>query len=129
MAGVFGIFFLELFAYRIGTARLKKLGFDHDHHGHGIPGATHAAHGPEHYPDVENKSLQASQKELEKGAEVNANVLDDPIPQIIGVAILEFGVLLHSVLIGLTLAVDPNFKILFVVIVFHRKSPHISIYA
>ena len=60
--------------------------------------------------------------------------------QIIGVFILEFGVLLHrygdlsihiellthplplrSLLIGLTLAVDPNFKILFVVIIFHRE--------
>jgi hypothetical protein len=60
--------------------------------------------------------------------------------QLIGVAILEFGVILHrcisfivcleysawltdlasSVLIGLTLAVDERFKVLFIVIIFHR---------
>lgn len=63
--------------------------------------------------------------------------------QVIGVAILEFGVVLHrsvpdpglltieefftmcgiSLLIGLTLAVTPdrNFKLLFVVLCFHRE--------
>jgi len=44
----------------------------------------------------------------------------DAMAQIIGVMILEFGVLLHSFLIGLTLAVDPNFKVLLVVIIFHQ---------
>lgn len=43
------------------------------------------------------------------------------LPQIVGIFILEFGILLHSVLIGLTLAVDPDFKVLFVVVVFHRQ--------
>ena len=65
--------------------------------------------------------------------------------QIVGIAILEFGVILHrsvrfttlmilqrlmgnvsSVLIGLTLAVTDNFKILFIVLVFHRKCPPLS---
>ncbi|KAF8217057.1 ZIP-like iron-zinc transporter [Mycena galopus ATCC 62051] len=45
---------------------------------------------------------------------------DSASAQIVGIAILEFGVILHSVLIGLTLAVDEGFKILFVVIVFHQ---------
>jgi solute carrier family 39 (zinc transporter), member 1/2/3 len=45
---------------------------------------------------------------------------DSAISQIIGIAILEFGVLLHSVLIGLTLAVDEDFIILFVVLIFHQ---------
>lgn len=40
--------------------------------------------------------------------------------QIIGVAILEFGVIFHSVIIGLTLAVDAEFTTLFVVIIFHQ---------
>ncbi|PCH44115.1 Zinc/iron permease [Wolfiporia cocos MD-104 SS10] len=47
-------------------------------------------------------------------------VSDSAVAQIIGVAILEFSVLLHSVLIGLTLAADPSFKVLFVVIIFHQ---------
>lgn len=29
---------------------------------------------------------------------------------------------LYSLLIGLTLAVDPRFKVLFVVVIFHRES-------
>ena len=49
-------------------------------------------------------------------------VLDDSaVAQIIGIFVLEFGVVLHSILIGLTLAVDEDFKVLFVVLVFHRK--------
>jgi zinc transporter 1/2/3 len=38
----------------------------------------------------------------------------------VGIAILEFGVLFHSVLIGLTLAVAEDFVVLFIVIVFHQ---------
>lgn len=42
--------------------------------------------------------------------------------QIMGVATLEFGVCLHSVIIGLTLAVteDSGFDVLFIVIIFHQ---------
>ncbi|KAI0709673.1 ZIP zinc/iron transport family [Cerioporus squamosus] len=45
---------------------------------------------------------------------------DSPAAQVIGIAILEFGVLLHSILIGLTLAVNEEFKVLFIVLVFHQ---------
>ncbi|KAJ7105550.1 hypothetical protein C8R44DRAFT_639174, partial [Mycena epipterygia] len=40
--------------------------------------------------------------------------------RIVGIVILEFGVILHSVLIGLTLAVEKGFKIILFVILFHR---------
>jgi zinc transporter 1/2/3 len=43
------------------------------------------------------------------------------ISQLIAVAVLEFGVMLHSVIIGLTLAVNENFITLFIVIIFHRE--------
>ncbi|KAJ7634835.1 ZIP-like iron-zinc transporter [Roridomyces roridus] len=39
---------------------------------------------------------------------------------IVGIVILEFGAILHSVLIGLTLAASPNFKLLFAVLVIHQ---------
>ncbi len=44
--------------------------------------------------------------------------------QILGVAILEFGVLFHSVIIGLTLSLTSpdEFTTLFIVIIFHRMS-------
>ena len=47
----------------------------------------------------------------------------DALAQIVGIAILEFGVMFHSVIIGITLAVNVDFKTLFVVIVFHRRFP------
>lgn len=40
--------------------------------------------------------------------------------QITAIFILEFGVIFHSIFIGLTLAVTDNFVILFVVLVFHQ---------
>ena len=40
--------------------------------------------------------------------------------QLIAVGVLEIGVILHSVLIGLTLAVNDDFVTLFVVIIFHQ---------
>ena len=63
----------------------------------------------------------------EKGDEESASALSNPGPdstyaQLISIAILEFGVVLHSILIGLTLAVDENFIVLFIVLIFHRQS-------
>ena len=51
---------------------------------------------------------------------------DSPASQVIGVAILEFGVLLHSILVGLTLAVNDEFRVLFVVLIFHRECLSLS---
>ncbi|KAI0316008.1 ZIP-like iron-zinc transporter [Amylostereum chailletii] len=140
MGSIFFIFIIELLAFRVGTAQLKRLGVQYDVHGHGVGG--HSAHGPEARPatseddiametaseDVENQ-LSFSEKEHAEGAghvhthgrERHDHTMDDSaIAQVLGVAILEFGVMLHSVLIGLTLAVDPDFKVLFVVLVFHQ---------
>ena len=144
---IFFIFIVEIVAFRWGTARLKRLGLAHDAHGHGL--ATHAAHGPEtdkitqqsiaHQGAVSEKTQDddsahsahggeqhypQAHSDVETGKHVHHvphAVGDSPLAQIIGIAILEFGVVLHSILIGLTLAVDEEFKILFVVIVFHRK--------
>jgi len=99
---------------------------------------------------VESIRLEKIEKDSEAHRTVNrvddgghvATVSDESVmAQLIGVAILEFGVILHrfvkpssiygsprevertlccSVLIGLTLAVDEGFKVLFVVVVFHR---------
>jgi len=153
MFSVFCIFVVELVAFRWGTSKLARLGvqygqsdsvhhfpvpmptYDSDAHGHDI--GSHAAHGPEAVLPEEKKVLPSEHghaEDLERQA-----VLDNAAAQIIGVAILEFGVLLHrciaddcmtipvisnlgqsSILIGLTLAVVSDFKILFVVIIFHR---------
>ncbi|KAH7881966.1 ZIP-like iron-zinc transporter [Phlebopus sp. FC_14] len=122
MLSLFLIFIVELIAFRWGTAKLAALGLKHDAHGHGIGG--HAAHGPEGSPvprfagDLESEKMELENdvEASHKGPRYDSSAL----AQIVGVLILEFGVLLHSLLIGLTLAVDPNFKILFIVIIFHQ---------
>ncbi|KAF5390465.1 hypothetical protein D9757_005250 [Collybiopsis confluens] len=126
LLSIFGIFLAELVAFRWGTAKLAKIGIVHDPHGHGA--GAHAAHGPENGAnDIETTAVAEEKSSHSRFASVpslrqqdDTMALDTPISQIIGVAILEFGVVLHSVLIGLTLAVDPDFKILFVVIIFHQ---------
>jgi len=125
MVAVFLLFFAELIAFRWGTARLTKLGANYDAHGHGHD---YAAHGPEGTKDptapatTEPKSSQISDAESQTHAEVRRPPTQGPSPlaQIIAVVILEFGVVFHSVIIGLTLAVDGAFKVLFAVIVFHQ---------
>ncbi|KAI0033908.1 Zinc/iron permease [Vararia minispora EC-137] len=135
MSSIFGIFIVELIAFRIGTARLKKLGVGHDAHGHGL--GAHSAHGPEaasRTSATASITSQAEQSADEKDTEPHEQKLghdheigpvehthtQETIAQIVGIAILEFGVMLHSVLIGLTLAVSPNFRVLFPVLVFHQ---------
>ncbi|THH08542.1 hypothetical protein EW145_g2647 [Phellinidium pouzarii] len=135
MLSIFIIFFVELFAFRLGTAKLAKLGMTYDAHGHDHIG-THAAHGPEpaitttsHLPDSDSQSASGSNVDIEKnmtsavGTHTHAHghgkgviISDSALAQIVGIFILEFGILLHSILIGLTLAVSNEFKVLFVVL-------------
>ncbi|KAJ7227835.1 ZIP-like iron-zinc transporter [Mycena haematopus] len=122
LLSIFSIFILELIAFRWGTSRLEKIGLRHDPHGHYT--GSHAAHGPEgtQTPPKENGDVEEQRHDGHHDHGHGAlSVLDDSASaQIVGIAILEFGVLLHSVLIGLTLAVDEGFKVLFVVIIFHQ---------
>ncbi|KAK0239072.1 ZIP-like iron-zinc transporter [Armillaria nabsnona] len=123
MLSIFSIFIVELIAFRWGTKKLAEIGMRHDAHGHEAGG--HAAHGPEGNlayqteGNVDESKLKISDSKLDVEDQQH-RVLDSAMTQIIGVAILEFGVTLHSVLIGLTLAVDPDFKVLFVVLIFHQ---------
>ncbi|KAJ8590146.1 ZIP zinc/iron transport family [Rhizopogon salebrosus TDB-379] len=121
MLSIFVIFIVELVAFRWGTSKLAALGMTHDPHGHGL--GAHAAHGPERggsliRPDDDSNSEKISD-DIETAHE-DKQMDFNAAAQIIGVFILEFGVLLHSLLIGLTLAVNPDFKVLFVVIIFHQ---------
>ncbi|KII87477.1 hypothetical protein PLICRDRAFT_55431 [Plicaturopsis crispa FD-325 SS-3] len=118
MLSIFSIFFVELIAFRWGTAKLTKLGIHHDPHGHNVGSV--AAHGPEPEQEENNISLDDKLGDHESQTKHDHHAADVAAGQILGVAILEFGVVLHSLLIGLTLAVDPDFKVLFVVLVFHQ---------
>jgi len=95
---------------------LTALDMTHDPHGHGI--GSHTAHGPEgdDQRSEEPEKMVDDVESLHKAKGMDAAAAG----QIIGVFILEFGVVLHSILIGLTLAVNEDFIILFVVIIFHQ---------
>jgi zinc transporter 1/2/3 len=117
LLSIFSIFIVELVAFRWGTAKLEKLGLKHDPHGHSA-GGSHAAHGPESAASQTMNEKTDSIDDVESQHDHAAT--SSAIAQVIGIAILEFGVVLHSILIGLTLAVNEDFKILFVVLVFHQ---------
>jgi hypothetical protein len=97
--------FPELFAFRIGTAKLKAAGFGsydaHDHAG----GASHAAHGPEvrrETPpatpspdtDIEIASDPALDEKHDHALSHEYENMEsgEIIAQLMGVAVLEFGV-------------------------------------
>ncbi|PSS30990.1 hypothetical protein PHLCEN_2v2478 [Hermanssonia centrifuga] len=146
---IFTIFIVEIIAFRWGSAKLARLGITHDPHGHGASHDSHKnglsalpAHGPGLGGEVDRTPTSSQQEIVEKEKDLEANqqsgahghgekhhqhghghegaFVDSAGTQIIGIAILEFGVLLHSILVGLTLAVTEGFKVLFVVIVFHQ---------
>lgn len=102
MLSLFSLFVVELVAFRWGTARLARLG---------IPQECDTTSGHHH--------VHPEKGDVETASDSPAGP-DSATAQIISIAILEFGVVLHSVLIGLTLAVDENFIILFVVLIFHQ---------
>ncbi|KZV89446.1 ZIP zinc/iron transport family [Exidia glandulosa HHB12029] len=114
MLAVFALFLVELVAYRWGTAKMTALGLSA--HGeirdHG--GRVMILRPPQMRMGTE--PLAIHRPRAYGSEDTGATVL----AQLVGVAILEFGVVFHSVLIGLTLAVDPDFKILFIVIIFHQ---------
>jgi len=125
MLSIFAIFIVEIVAFRWGMARLHKIGIGispdaHGHHNHAV--SSHADPPASHDSKSDGKNEDVGSK-LEKGngTSHSDSVQDNSVAaQVIGVAILEFGVLLHSFLIGLTLAVNQDFKVLFIVIVFHQ---------
>ncbi|KAI1788130.1 ZIP-like iron-zinc transporter [Ganoderma leucocontextum] len=106
------------------TAALSRSGeLDHE--------KSHASHDVESFHDHDHDHAPAgqtfphahSEKDVERGRDAHhppSALTDSAAGQIIGIAILEFGVLLHSILIGLTLAVDQQFTVLFVVLIFHQ---------
>lgn len=129
------VFISEFFAYRIGSAMVaKKMGLAVHHHASGHNDA-HAHHEHDHGPIV----LDSDSPDATAAAEWKERQIDEDIEtaaeaewsysttEVIGVFVLEFGVIFHSVIIGLTLATtewDPEdgdkFVVLFPVIVFHQ---------
>ncbi|WVQ97945.1 hypothetical protein IAU59_005064 [Kwoniella sp. CBS 9459] len=155
MASIYGIFFAEVAAYRIGTKRLEKLGVNYSSHAHdetdahahthnhdpplgvdtSIPAPPHHLHPSSSrihshaHGDLDPQLAAISEKhqrekDVESGSDdVSVNQLPskaEAAAQLVAVAVLEFGVVLHSVIIGLTLGVTDEFITLFIVIIFHQ---------
>lgn len=117
------LFFVELMVMRyarFGQGHAHEMAEDHHHHANGsaeepsvtmdskshIPGEDHLGHSREHHdPESAQKSAE----------------LEDYMAQLTSIFILEFGIIFHSVFIGLTLAVSGSeFVTLYIVLVFHQ---------
>ncbi|BGP34599.1 hypothetical protein JCM10296v2_006421 [Rhodotorula toruloides] len=134
LISLFLTFVTQICAFRLGTARLAKLGVTSTPHIHvvGHPGHVQeqdrAATLPGPAADHTGEADSLEKGDYAKDAEVESQHFHDAseqnpfIAQLLGVATLEFGVILHSVIIGLTLSTteDDGFTALFVVIVFHQ---------
>ena len=144
LTSLFAVFVLQLVLFRLGTEHLAKLGITQAP----IPTVTEALAAAASQPtpaatatDLEQANAllpstpppaSATSIDIEKGQLLSSSSEADffhdaqedkpPAAMILGVATLEVGVVLHSVIIGLTLAstADSEFATLFVVIVLHQ---------
>jgi zinc transporter 1/2/3 len=99
-------------------------GHDHQHpdvtpHDHGI------VEGPSPVPSSPASKEKFSSYTEAESASSSLNPqystsTAEGVAQLIAVGILEFGVMLHSLIIGLTLGVTDEFIVLFVVLIFHQ---------
>ncbi|CDS00676.1 probable ZRT2-Zinc transporter II [Sporisorium scitamineum] len=139
MIAMFAVFFVEVIAYRVGSQYAQKLAYDPHAGGH-----HHAIeHGGNPIPNrdqpANNVVKSVSSEDIENAAAVSgagsaaeAKVVADSdstattlafsaqASEILGVMILEFGVVFHSVIIGITLGTTQDFITLFIVIIFHQ---------
>lgn len=100
---------------------------EHAHHpdnGHGLGHHGAAADGPTERDIYGAAPPKGEKKDVEAGSDASSLTLGpsdiEATAQIVGVAILEFGIVVHSVIIGLTLAMSDGFVVLFIVIIFHQ---------
>jgi zinc transporter 1/2/3 len=112
---IFVLFFVELMVMRYGN-------FGHDHQHEGEDKALQvidrsSKHG--HTPGEDHLSHTRSHTDIEVSQDPDSK--EDYTAQMTAIFILEFGVIFHSIFIGLTLAVSGSeFDTLYVVLVFHQ---------
>lgn len=119
LSAIFLIFLVEIIAIRVGSARLAALGLKYCAHGISVEPS------PMSVPSPNGAHPSHIEPTLEKGSDETMSTPSN-LPsaevgaQIIGAAILELGVIFHSVVIGMTLAVNAEFTTFFIVIIFHQ---------
>ncbi|KAH7201462.1 Zinc/iron permease [Fusarium oxysporum] len=108
---VFAMFFVELCAPHHRPSGIDK---DRDHHtGAGGTSALDSVEGTNRDVEAEVGTTESNSADLDKSNELAA--------QLSTLFILEFGIIFHSILIGITLAVaGEEFIVLYVVLVFHQ---------
>lgn len=141
MIAMFAVFAVEVLAYRIGSEYAQKLAYDPHAGGHhhamehgGNPNHTHDQPSNSVVKSVSSDDIENPAAIQAGGSAAEAKIVSDSdsaattlalstqASEILGVMILEFGVVFHSVIIGITLGTTSpdQFTVLFVVIIFHQ---------
>lgn len=137
---IFVLFFIELMAMRFAT--FSSLGHTHDdeeqdHHGDSAlqtrtarslsngqghtPGEDHLSHTREHIDHDDQDYPTAQEPTPHTKLDKPPHEVEDYAAQMTAICILEFGVIFHSIFVGLTLAVaGQEFDTLYIVLVFHQ---------
>ncbi|PWN36144.1 Zinc/iron permease, partial [Meira miltonrushii] len=134
MIAMFVLFFVELISFRIGAGLASKLAYDphvgghHHANEHAIPRGGPVPSAKDEEEIIEQsadspRTMEKSASDEEVGViEPTQEGLSAAASEILGVMILEFGVIFHSVIIGITLGTTQNdqFTTLFIVLIFHQ---------
>lgn len=141
MIAMFAVFVVEVLAFRVGSQYANKLAYDSHagghHHAMEHGGNPNLAQEKQHNhnaiksvssDDVENAAAvpgadsAAEAKMVADSSSTASTKLDltTQASEILGVMILEFGVVFHSIIIGITLGTTSDFTVLFIVIIFHQ---------
>ena len=143
---IFVLFFIELMAMRFAT--FSSFGHTHTHdaeeeeeeedgHGNSIlqirtprsssngqrhtPGEDHLSHTREHIDHDDPDNATSQEPIVRAKPENSSHEVEDYAAQMTAICILEFGVIFHSIFVGLTLAVaGQEFDTLYIVLVFHQ---------
>lgn len=140
---IFVLFFIELMAMRFATFS----SFEHTHthdaeeeensHGNSVlqirtsrtssngqrhtPGEDHLSHTREHIDHDDQDNPTSQEPIVHTKPEKPSHEVEDYAAQMTAICILEFGVIFHSIFVGLTLAVaGQGFDTLYIVLVFHQ---------
>lgn len=109
-------------SHAAGTAPSGKLVDLEDGLGEdGLPSKDAAFDSPASAQDATPTLHDPSHSETHEHAHSHSHLIDESsFAQLLGVLILEFGIVFHSFIIGLTLAVNAEFVPLFCVLIFHQ---------
>lgn len=134
---IFVLFFIELMAMRFAT--FSSFGHTHDddeQDDHGLqirttrspsngqkhtPGEDHLSHTREHIDHDDQDNPTSQEPAIHTKPDKPPHEVEDYAAQMTAIFILEFGVIFHSIFVGLTLAVaGQEFDTLYIVLVFHQ---------